>query len=247
VRNVACALCGGETGGREVFRKGEFRIVACAECGLGYVNPQPEAADVERYYREVYRSAATPSERKVAAKLREARAVVRALGRRAGRTVRPRLLDVGCGFGYVLKAASDAGWEARGADLSEREVAYARSRFGVDARIGPFPDPDLPPDSFDAVTMLEVLEHLPSPAAALAEAKRILAPGGTLLVRAPDFGHWKARRAGAAWRGAVVPDHLYYFSEATLAALGEKAGLSYEGTLFRFPWRDHMKAVFRKL
>ena len=90
-----------------------------------------------------------------------------------------RLLDVATGPGYVAGAAAERGASVTGVDFSTAMIAEARRREpGVDFRDGdaealPFPD-----QSFDAVVMSFGLLHLARPEAALAEARRVLVPGG---------------------------------------------------------------------
>lgn len=106
------------------------------------------------------------------------------------------VLDVGCGYGSFVLVARQHGYRAVGIDLAPTEVAFARERL---AQERPDDDPDdayrlhsattlpFPDDSFDAVTMWNVLEHLEDRATAIAEAGRVLRPGGSLYLVAPNY------------------------------------------------------------
>ncbi len=103
------------------------------------------------------------------------------------------LLDVGCGPGTFLGSIED-GRECLGLDVAAEQVEFARRVHGTAARRfevmtdGRLPVPD---GTFAVATMIEVVEHLADPVAALREAARALRPGGRLVVTTPNYAsHW---------------------------------------------------------
>ena len=100
-----------------------------------------------------------------------------------------RVLDLGCAFGFATRLLRRRGYEAVGVDSSPQYIARARrtdsrtTYLVADATHVPLPDA-----SFDAVLLLDVLEHLPDERGALAEAARLLVPGGTLVLSVPYRG-----------------------------------------------------------
>lgn len=132
-----------------------------------------------------------------------------------------RVLDVGCGGGAFLDAASRAGYVVQGLDVSEDAAQLCRER-GHDASSGDF----LAGDDFepvDAVTMWDVLEHLRAPADFLDTAARRLRPGGLLVAKVPVYGALSV--SASDWlpriRPAILgaPDHVQYYTPGSLAAL----------------------------
>jgi 2-polyprenyl-3-methyl-5-hydroxy-6-metoxy-1,4-benzoquinol methylase len=101
----------------------------------------------------------------------------------------PSYLDVGCAMGFYVRRLAALGWDAHGADLSEYAVAEGRAR-GIDSLVVA-PAQELPYDdeTFDFVTNIDVIEHLqPEDAHAMvAEAHRVLKPGGLYFVATPNF------------------------------------------------------------
>ncbi len=196
-------------------------IARCRACGHRFLDTTPdEQREIERAYDQDY--AGFRADPAFAARIR--REVAETLAVR--RPPPARVLDVGCGGGEFLKAASEAGYRATGIDVSVAAVAACRSR-GLDARAGDFLRVDLG-ERFDLVTMWDVVEHLREPAAFVRRARELLSPGGWLLAKVPAFGALSFPPIFAYNRLAQIvlgaPAHVQYFTRASLAALVGGAG-----------------------
>lgn len=138
-----------------------------------------------------------------------------------------RLLDAGCGSGEQLAMMRSAGWRVQGLDIDPAAVRAARARgfevFEGDLRAAPFSD-----HAFDAITMVHVLEHLQRPQEHIAAARRLLAPGGRLVIVTPNAASLGARRFGRAWRGLEPPRHIQVFTLSGLRRLLEQSGFAVE-------------------
>src|SRR5688572_22578127 len=119
-----------------------------------------------------------------------------------------RLRGGGAGAGDLLAGARDHGWSAEGVDFDPAAVAAARAR-GLPVREGDLGSCAFPQGTFDAVVAVHLVEHVPDPRAFLAEAARVLAPGGRLVLVTPNLRSRGARRFGAAWRELDPPRHLH--------------------------------------
>ena len=137
-----------------------------------------------------------------------------------------RLLEVGCGSGMLLRQATAAGWRAVGIDFDPVAIAAARSLQDVEARVGDLESMHFADGGFDAVVMNNVIEHLPLPQRVLEECRRILRPGGRLVLVTPNTRSLGYALYDQDWRGLEVPRHLFLFSPATLLALGRATGFS---------------------
>ena len=98
-----------------------------------------------------------------------------------------RVLDLACGEGYGTAALAAGGAASViGIDLSPETCAHAHAKYGVDARVGDAESIPLPDASVDNIVSFETIEHLQQPHAFLAECRRLLAPGGTLVISTPN-------------------------------------------------------------
>ncbi len=130
-----------------------------------------------------------------------------------------RLLEIGCGHGLLLDEARRRGWEVRGLELSERSAKHGRDRYDLDIHEEPFEALGNEEDGcWDAVLMIDVLEHLDDPRAAIERIRKLLAPGGVLCVVTPDPGSLTAKLAGSRWWG-LLPAHTYLIPRKTLREL----------------------------
>lgn len=236
----ACNLCG-DTSPKLLWERNGYAIVACNRCGLQYVGQNPQDIDFAALYSEDYYTGGSGQvfanylgeER---ARRANARRKLRSMRRRTPRS--GRLLDVGCAAGFFLVEARRY-FEPQGVEISEFSSRVARERFGLDVFTGTLQDAKFAADSFDVITMWDVVEHLSDPKAVLMEASRVLRPGGSLVLTTGDVGSRYARRAGPRWHLLEPPWHLYYFSRATMSAMGEAAGLRLQACTSNGVASDH--------
>lgn len=136
-----------------------------------------------------------------------------------------KFLDVGCGSGSAMETMRKMGWQVQGIDFDEAAIKLAKGK-GLDVCVGDLESQNFPDNSFDSILLNHVIEHLPSPFRIFKECRRILKPGGTLVIITPNAnarGHAIYKRN---WRGLETPHHLQVFTPQALALLGGKAGFS---------------------
>jgi ubiquinone/menaquinone biosynthesis C-methylase UbiE len=144
--------------------------------------------------------------------------------------VRPgdRALDVGCGTGEFTAALADAGADVVGVDVARTALERARARHPeLDFRQVPFSGP-LPfeDNSFDLVWASEVIEHVADTARWLSEIRRVLAPGGRLLVTTPSHGRLILALGGIERYSEPLGDHLHLYTKRSLRTLLDEFGFS---------------------
>ena len=214
---IACPVCGGDEF-RHLFDKGGEPFVRCQRCTLTLINPRPPFEHIREHYDAAYSAGYT---RKAEAKVIRARKRVARIGRDSG-----RWLDVGCSAGFVVKAATEAGFEAWGVDIEADGIAYGRDTLGLSRlACGVLEDQQYPAAHFDVISAYDVIEHVPDLNRFVAELERILAPGGVIDIGTPDIGHWRVPRQLAEWNELKPSEHLYYFNSKTLGRLLAVHGL----------------------
>jgi SAM-dependent methyltransferase len=228
---IACDLCGAERfqplfvarAGRRGQRR--YHVVRCPGCGFLYRQPGIKPERLGDLYAGSYGSFLTG---KYARKRRRRYELVMdsfsplfADGR--GR----RLLDFGCGAGLFLEVAHKRGFDSYGVDLSQDAIDRARTKpWGANAHFGsPLDVPEIAAGGFDVITLWSVLAHLPRPVEDFTTFRRLLAPGGVLLVLTVNANSLGLKANGERWNG-FTPNHLKFFSPSTLSRLLARAGFA---------------------
>jgi SAM-dependent methyltransferase len=136
-----------------------------------------------------------------------------------------RLFDAGCGDGQFLHLMKQNGWQGKGVDFDAAAIETGRKKYGVDLAVGDFQTVPIEESSFDAVTMSHVIEHVPDPIACLDKCRRLLKPGGRLVVSTPNVRSLGHQTFKSAWRGLEPPRHLHIFPHHLLGECAKRAGL----------------------
>jgi SAM-dependent methyltransferase len=169
----------------------------------------------------------------------------------AGRTERPRVLDIGCGAGGYLGALANE-FTPFGIEISTELAKVARewfARSGGDVLnmsslegLETFEE-----DSMDAVVLRSYLEHEGEPKALLGGCHRVLRSNGIVVVKVPNYASLNRRIMGVRWCGFRFPEHVNYFTPASLARMARETTFSIrQGFLDRLPTSDNMWAVLTK-
>jgi len=225
---VPCEVCDIASGSLIFVKKG-YRLVRCSQCGLVYVENRPSEAELSKFYNddsyhaELVEDSTSASEwhKRTAAKQFQFLRRFKKGG---------RILDVGCSVGFFLRIAKENGWEPHGVEQSTRSAHYANYKWKLNVVNSTLENANLPAGFFDAITLWDVIEHLPSPVATLRRIAELLKDDGVLIFATPNidglFPRLSYRVAGLMnyWPHPTPPGHLFQFSKKSIRSVLNKAG-----------------------
>jgi SAM-dependent methyltransferase len=249
-----CPVCGQSEGqewlrGPDRFhgRQEKYTLVRCPACSLVWLRHPPASAQMHLHYTDAYDKLISASGHNSPHRWRERKAALTPHNQSGA------LLDLGCSSGSFLESLKGGGWKLHGIEMSKNCAKIAEAKSGAQVFVGNILDATYPPESFDAITCFDVLEHLYEPRRVMARVSEWLKPGGIFYVLVPNVDSAEARAFGSYWHGLELPRHLFHYSPASLKFLAESAGLrevSLEtrrnpavGTSLRYVWDDVFGAV----
>src|SRR5215213_1993148 len=206
-----CVACGSSNADK-LGVKNELEIVSCRNCHSIYTPYSPWYSSSYFYLGYYLKPEETDTPPFVKQRLREITAEF------APYRQTNRLLDLGCGAGDLLAAASKHSWNPQGLDVSSHAARHVRD-LGFEVFEGELQAAEFPSAYFDVITATELLEHIFEPKLLVQEVARILRPGGLFWLTTPHARGISARLLGLKWRCIWPPEHLQLFSVAGLKLL----------------------------
>jgi 2-polyprenyl-3-methyl-5-hydroxy-6-metoxy-1,4-benzoquinol methylase len=193
-------------------------ILECTRCGLMSSRPTMTVDEILQGYGDVV-------DEEYLAEEDERRQLFAWIAERMGHFTHEgrRLFEVGANIGLFLSVAQEQGWDVAGVEPSSWAVAQGRERFGVDLREGTAESLELGPDSVDVLVMLDVLEHLTDPMAALRTLRPFVHDRGMLVLSTVNVASLHGRLRGERWPW-FIRSHLHYFRPPTLVSMLREAG-----------------------
>lgn len=192
---ISCNICGENMSKRfdkikSIFPQylaGEYILVRCRKCGLVYINPRPSKSTLTSLYTSgdyVSRYQNYDISRiNIDIKDKGYLDILRNLEKYIGKG---RLLEIGMGWGLLLKLAKDRGWQVFGIETSNRQIMFVKNQLNIDCSQNTFEDMFFNDNSFEVVVMDNVLEHTLDPKNILLKVNRILSNNGIVVIRVPN-------------------------------------------------------------
>ena len=236
--SVSCTLCGAKetnpcangTDFEYDTTDETFFFVTCRQCGHQYLDPRPASSELERIYPADYYSFTGTTHALVGRlqRLWESRKVK--LYREFVGDGERHLLDVGCGDGRLLQLLRDYGhptWQPVGLEFDEAAVEHCR-KMGFEAhasRIEEFSEEESQKNRYDAVIMLQLIEHVEDPAAICDRVHALLKKDGVFIIETPNLGGLDYRIFSGRWWGHYhFPRHWNLFSRKSLERMLDQHG-----------------------
>lgn len=237
LESVKCELCSSNNGillfKAQDYRYGHpemFNIVKCNNCGLIYMNPRPTVESILELYEGDYTPNDKPEIMPKIERVKWKRTLKKIWHKINGQYVdeiikkaKGRVLDIGCGNGYLLLLLRQKDCEVFGVEVNPNSVKICES-FGLEVFCGTIEESKFPNDFFDIIILSQVLEHLFSLKVSLREAFKILKPGGKVLIYCPNANSYIRKLFGKYWHGWHLPFHFYAFTKDTIEKFATETG-----------------------
>lgn len=233
LESVNCNFCNSNDYKIKYIKNG-FNIVQCNKCKLIYVNPRLSQESISQLYNEDYflgkgfdksinlKSDFERDSQKLSLLDWDISTIKEFLSENNFNNS-PKLLDVGCGMGLFLFKARNAGFNVQGLELSKYASEFA-GNYGIPVINSSIDETNFDNESFDAITMREVIEHLPDPFKTMKKTFDILKPNGVLFITTGNYDCPERKLKGKNWNYFMPEGHLTIFSHATMKNFLTKVG-----------------------
>lgn len=231
MEKVICDLCGSDApvilfNRKDRYSEQDFQFVTCSNCGLIYLRSRPTQDELAKSYPSDYEAYYLIDKSKTNSSQWHIRRALNLQLRFVEQHTphKGKLLDVGCATGNFMQIARDSGWQVQGIEPIETAAKIAREYYQLDVITSTLEAASLEGESFDVITMWDVLEHLPNPKITLYRCQELLKPRGLLVFSIPNLKSFDRYLFGKNWIGWDAPRHFNLFTDNTLDQLLEITG-----------------------
>jgi len=234
IQHTSCPVCGSDkinpilTVKDHSVSKEEFVIWQCSNCNLRFTQDVPDEESIGKYYQSSDYISHTNTDKGLINKIYQ-RVRKITLNQKAdliiGETLKQgKILDIGAGIGAFLNTMKARGWEVIGIEPDEGARQQAKNLFGLDLNETNVLE-QLPANSFDAITLWHVLEHVHQLHSYVQRLKDLLKPNGKLFIAVPNYESGDSSIYKLYWAAYDVPRHLYHFTPKSIQVLMHQHGL----------------------
>jgi 2-polyprenyl-3-methyl-5-hydroxy-6-metoxy-1,4-benzoquinol methylase len=226
LEETSCPLCGSKKKAKAYPNFFPYQVVRCQSCNFYYLSPRPtEYSMLQLYSEDTYFEGEGDGYNSYLEQELALRTTFRRLmeNLKKHKITGGTLLEVGCGYGYLLDEAKEFFNIRVGTDFSSQAVERAKQRAdriyqgGVD---------QIPvEEKFDCIIATQVIEHVYQPKTFLQQLLDHLKPGGKIVIATPNMGSFWRKFMGHRWPSFKMPEHILYFDQKSLFTLMQQVGL----------------------
>jgi 2-polyprenyl-3-methyl-5-hydroxy-6-metoxy-1,4-benzoquinol methylase len=225
----ACPFCKG-TRAEPAYKVDEYVIIKCCACKLVYLaNPASEETLYDSYYTDLE---IDPNDYRINSNNKSLAELCSINMQRISelKKLSPEgtLLDIGCGRGFFLKTANEAGYEVKGIDIAQNAVEFAANILHMQADSFTISELNKRKHQYHIITLWHVLEHFSDPLYALQIIRDLLVKDGICIIEVPNLQSLKFTLSMKKWSGGNHPKyHRTFFTASTLRQVLETGGFSH--------------------
>lgn len=230
-----CDVCGAKDW-RQLFATSDrlrlstepFSIIECAQCKVWRTLPEMSEEELGQFYPNDYWGG-EPTEEWIQNSQSDKTDFIKQCQLEGG-----RILDVGCGAGFFLRALPEKSWLRYGVEIGSEAAKAAAASLGQEHIFqGTLIESKFEKASFDVITFWSALEHTNEPRMNLVEARRIMKPGGTIVIQVPNAASYQAKIFKGNWFSLDAPRHRYHFNLQNLKQILEATGFTIYHSTFQ--------------
>lgn len=218
-----CRICS-SVKGKILFRRKKRTFFICEECNVIFIVPQPSQDELRNYYndKDYYKSWGSFDDARLIKKKTSSEwlKIIRRYKKDG------KILEIGCAAGFFLEVAQEKGYDPYGVELSEISGEYAKRRFKEKVFIGAVEEARHPDESFDIISMFDLIEHIPYPEDIIKESFRLLKRDGIVAISTPNTNSLSHKLMRSRWTHYKAAEHLFYFSPCSISFLLKKYGFT---------------------
>jgi len=221
-RMRTCPFCSSE---RISMKYIESNVYSCKKCRLWFRNPLPVKEELDLYYEKDYsdENIKKGTTRQAGTTILLAERYIKNLQKELRLDfAKIRALDFGAGLGSISTVLKEKGAEVIAVEKNEKAQKFIRAK-GINVLHN---IPALPPDAFDLLICIDVVEHLREPWLILRQLYSLLKPGGFLYLSTLNREGFNALMTRGKWREIIKPTHLYFFNSVSLKKILYSSGFT---------------------
>ncbi|PIR87906.1 MAG: hypothetical protein COU10_02005 [Candidatus Harrisonbacteria bacterium CG10_big_fil_rev_8_21_14_0_10_45_28] len=210
-----CNICGSKNVGSVFRRPDGLEVFECRNCGMAFVSPMPSRENILEIYKNHEIDFVTLKNKfNDQKKTGGNKSIIRRISK-FKKISGSRILDIGCGPGFLLYDLKKAGAQGTGLEISKVLVSFGRKELGLDIGEGTLENSNLSLANFDIIVCSNLVEHLPDPTGFFSRLARVLAPSGIVYISTPNYD--ATREYGNNWPGFYKDfEHIFYFNRNSL-------------------------------
>jgi 2-polyprenyl-3-methyl-5-hydroxy-6-metoxy-1,4-benzoquinol methylase len=230
MEKMHCPICN-STELRPIF---DNTLLKCQNCGHGWANLQLDHSYLQQLYAENYFKGEEYADYLADKAILQLNFSKRAKEIASQGSAPHNALEIGCAYGFFYEIIQKQfpRLKYQGYDISADAISYAEQNYGAHFSAENYLEATAK-QTYDAVFMWDVIEHLSDPGAFLAKVQEECEPGAKIYLTTGDFGALLPRLQGKKWRMIHPPTHLHYFTKKSMNTLLKKHG--FEPVFYKYP------------